>query len=204
MLQGAQGTALITGTTSGIGLQACRALLGQGWMVITANRNPKQAVKAASKLHLPDDRLCHICMDLGDLNSVREAVASNATLLDSVNALVCNAAVYLPRLKQPKRSPQGYEISMATNHLGHFLLIQLMLDRLRSSLHPCRRLVILGTVTANSKEFGGKIPIPAPADLGDLSGFEKGFRAPISMASGKGFKPGKAYKDSKLCNMITG
>ena len=116
MLQGAQGTVLITGTTSGIGLQACRALLGQGWTVITANRNPKKAVKAASKLQLPGDRLCHICMDLGDLNSVREAVASNATLLDSVNVLVCNAAVYLPRLKQPERSPQGYEISMATNH----------------------------------------------------------------------------------------
>jgi protochlorophyllide reductase len=63
--------------------------------------------------------------------------------------------------------------------------------------------VILGTVTANSKELGGKIPIPAPADLGDLSGFEAGFKEPVSMASGKSFKPGKAYKDSKLCNMIT-
>jgi len=52
-------------------------------------------------------------------------------------------------------------------------------------------------------ELGGKIPIPAQADLGDLSGFEKGFLAPISMANGKRFKPGKAYKDSKLCNMIT-
>jgi protochlorophyllide reductase len=63
--------------------------------------------------------------------------------------------------------------------------------------------VILGTVTANSKELGGKIPIPAPADLGDLSGFKAGFKAPIAMANSKAFKPGKAYKDSKLCNMIT-
>ena len=54
-----------------------------------------------------------------------------------------------------------------------------------------------------NKELGGKIPIPAPADLGDLSGFEQGFSDPIAMASGKRFKPGKAYKDSKLCNMIT-
>ena len=64
-------------------------------------------------------------------------------------------------------------------------------------------MVILGTVTANSKELGGKIPIPAPADLGDLSGFKAGFQAPIAMANAKPFKPGKAYKDSKLCNMIT-
>jgi protochlorophyllide reductase len=92
---------------------------------------------------------------------------------------------------------------MATNHLGHFLLIQLLLPQLQASKHPSRRVVILGTVTANSKELGGKIPIPAPADLGDLSGFKAGFKAPIAMANGKAFKPGKAYKDSKLCNMIT-
>jgi protochlorophyllide reductase len=125
------------------------------------------------------------------------------SLPGGVDALVCNAAVYEPKLKQPKRSPQGYELSMATNHLGHFLLIQLLLDRLKASTHPSKRIVILGTVTANSKELGGKIPIPAPADLGDLSGFEAGFLDPIAMASGQKFKPGKAYKDSKLCNMIT-
>jgi protochlorophyllide reductase len=92
---------------------------------------------------------------------------------------------------------------MATNHLGHFLLIQQLLPDLERSKHPSRRLIVLGTVTANSKELGGKIPIPAPADLGDLAGFAAGFQAPISMADGKPFKPGKAYKDSKLCNMIT-
>ena len=62
---------------------------------------------------------------------------------------------------------------------------------------------VLGTVTANYSELGGRIPIPAPADLGDLSGFKNGFLSPISMANGKKFKPGKAYKDSKLCNMVT-
>jgi protochlorophyllide reductase len=120
-----------------------------------------------------------------------------------LDTLLVNAAVYKPRLKQPERSPQGYEISMATNHLGHFLLIQMLLPELERSQHPSRRVVILGTVTANSKELGGKIPIPAPADLGDLSGFAAGFKAPLAMANGKPFKPGKAYKDSKLCNMIT-
>jgi protochlorophyllide reductase len=139
-------------------------------------------------------------MDLGDLESVRRAVQSLPATLDAV---VCNAAVYKPKLKQPERSPQGYELSMATNHLGHFLLIHLLLERLKGSKHPSRRVVILGTVTANSKELGGKIPIPAPADLGDLSGFHQGFLDPIAMANGQPFKPGKAYKDSKLCNMIT-
>jgi protochlorophyllide reductase len=50
-------------------------------------------------------------------------------------------------------------------------------------------LITLGTVTANSEEFGGKVPIPAPADLGDLACLEAGFRAPIAMIDGKPFKP---------------
>ena len=79
----------------------------------------------------------------------------------------------------------------------------MLLPDLQRSGHPSRRVVILGTVTANSRELGGKIPIPAPADLGDLSGFAAGFKAPVAMADGKPFKPGKAYKDSKLCTMIT-
>ncbi|WP_115017071.1 MULTISPECIES: protochlorophyllide reductase [unclassified Synechococcus] len=198
-MTGTPGVVLVTGTTSGVGLNAVKALANLGWSVITANRSPQRAAGAADALEIPKDRVRHIQMDLGDLDSVRRAVST----LGPIDALVCNAAVYKPRLKQPERSPQGYEISMATNHFGHFLLIQMLMESLKQSKHPSRRVVILGTVTANSKELGGKIPIPAPADLGDLSGFEKGFKAPITMASGKSFKPGKAYKDSKLCNMIT-
>ena len=201
---GTPGTVLITGTTSGVGLHATKALVDRGWTVVTANRDPVKAGAAASALGIPSEQLHHIRMDLGDLESVRTGVETLvASIGRPLDALVINAAVYKPRLKQPERSPQGYELSMATNHLGHFLLIQLLLPDLQRSSHPSRRVVILGTVTANSKELGGKIPIPAPADLGDLSGFAAGFKAPIAMANGKPFKPGKAYKDSKLCNMIT-
>ena len=199
-MTGTPGTVLVTGTTSGVGLNTVKALASQGWTVITGNRSPQRAAGAADALEIPKERLKHIQMDLGDLDCVRRAVAS---LDQPIDALVCNAAVYKPRLKQAERSPQGYEISMATNHLGHFLLIHLLMPALQASTHPSKRVVILGTVTANSKELGGKIPIPAPADLGDLSGFEAGFQESITMANNKAFKPGKAYKDSKLCNMIT-
>ena len=201
---GTPGTVLITGTTSGVGLNAAKAMVDRGWRVVTANRDPVRAAEAADALGIDSRQLNHLRIDFGDLESVRAGVETLVgSLSGELDALVCNAAVYKPRLKQPERSPQGYEISMATNHLGHFLLIQMLMESLQASSHPSRRVVILGTVTANSKELGGKIPIPAPADLGDLSGFEQGFQAPISMASGKAFKPGKAYKDSKLCNMIT-
>ena len=46
------------------------------------------------------------------------------------------------------------------------------------------------------------MPIPAPADLGDLAGLEQGFMEAVTMIDGKAFKAGKAYKDSKLCNMV--
>ena len=62
------------------------------------------------------------------------------------------------------------------------------------------RLVTLGTGTANSEEFGGKVPIPASADLGKLAGLKQGFQDPVTMIDGKPFKAGKAYKDSKPCN----
>ena len=198
------GTVLITGTTSGVGLHATKALVDRGWQVVTANRDPVKAAAAADRLAIPSAQLSHLRFDLADLDSVRAGAETLvASLGRPLDALVINAAVYKPRLEQPERSPQGYEISMATNHLGQFLLIHLLLPDLERSSHPSRRVVILGTVTANSKELGGKIPIPAPADLGDLAGFKAGFQAPIAMANGKPFKPGKAYKDSKLCNMIT-
>jgi len=126
---GTPGTVLITGTTSGVGLNAAKALVDRGWTVITANRSPQRAAGAADQLEIPKDRLQHVLMDLGDLDSVRSAVEK---LPGGVDALVCNAAVYKPKLKQPERSPQGYEISMATNHFGHFLLVQLLLVHLQT------------------------------------------------------------------------
>jgi protochlorophyllide reductase len=197
------GTVLITGASSGVGLFAAKALADRGWHVVMACRDTGKARRAQAALAIPDAAVTHLSVDLGDLESVKALVEAFHATGRPLDALVINAAVYLPRLKHPERSPQGYEISMATNHLGHFLLIQLLLGDLERSSHPSRRLVILGTVTANSKELGGRIPIPAPADLGDLAGFAAGFKAPIAMADGKPFKPGKAYKDSKLCNMIT-
>ncbi|MFN9908839.1 MAG: SDR family NAD(P)-dependent oxidoreductase, partial [bacterium] len=100
-------------------------------------------------LGIPHGQLTHLRIDLGDLDSVRVGVETLvASLGRPLDALVINAAVYKPRLKAPERSPQGYEISMATNPLGHVLLIQLLLPDLERSSHPSRRLVILGTVTA--------------------------------------------------------
>ena len=134
------GTVLITGTTSGVGLHATKALVDRGWTVVTANRDPVRAASAAESLGIAASQLHHLRIDLGDLESVRVGVETLvASLGRPLDALVINAAVYKPRLKEPERSPQGYEISMATNHLGHFLLIQLLLPDLQRSTHASRR-----------------------------------------------------------------
>jgi protochlorophyllide reductase len=196
-------TVIITGTSSGVGLHAANALATRGWKVIGACRDVQKAERAAQTLGINSSNYSIMQLDLGSLESVRTFVNTFRATGQTLDALVCNAAVYLPRLKTPQYSPEGYEISVATNHLGHFLLCNLMMEDLKKSGLDQKRLIILGTVTANSKEFGGKVPIPAPADLGRLEGFEAGFKAPIAMIDGKKFKPGKAYKDSKLCNMMT-
>lgn len=203
MAQDQKPTVVITGASSGVGLYAAKALAKRGWHVVMACRNLEKADSAAKSLAMSPESYSLMHIDLGSLESVRRFVTQFRESGKSLDALVCNAAVYTPLLKEPQRSPEGYELSVATNHLGHFLLCNLMLEDLKHSASSEPRLIILGTVTANSKELGGKIPIPAPADLGDLAGLAAGFKAPIAMIDGKPFKAGKAYKDSKLCNMIT-
>ncbi len=203
MEQHQKSTVVITGASSGVGLQAAKALAKKGWYVVMACRNLEKTEKAAQAVGIPAGTYTIIPLDLASLESVHQFVKTFRESGKSLDALVCNAAVYLPLEKEPQRSADGYELSVATNHLGHFLLCNLMLEDLKHSATSEPRLIILGTVTANPKELGGKIPIPAPPDLGNMQGLEAGFKAPIAMIDGKKFKSGKAYKDSKLCNVLT-
>lgn len=201
MGQDGKSTVVITGASSGVGLYAAKAMAKRGWHVVMACRNLEKAKDAAEAVEMPQGSYTVMHIDLGSLDSVRKFVNDFRASGRSLDALVCNAAIYMPLLKEPLWSPEGYELTMTTNHLGHFLLCNLMLEDLKKSPAPDKRLVILGTVTHNPDELGGKIP-PRP-DLGNFEGFEAGFKNPITMANGKKFEPVKAYKDSKVCNVLT-
>lgn len=201
MGQDQKSTVVITGASSGVGLYAAKAFAERGWHVVMACRDLEKAAQAAQTVGIPQDSYTLIHIDLGSLQSVRRFVENFRARGKSLDALVCNAAIYMPLLKEPLRSPEGYELSVTTNHLGHFLLCNLMLEDLKKSPAADKRLVILGTVTHNPDELGGKIP-PQP-DLGELKGFAEGFKEPIAMIDGKTFEPVKAYKDSKVCNILT-
>jgi protochlorophyllide reductase len=201
MEQHGQPTVIITGASSGVGLYTAKAMANKGWYVVMACRDLAKAKAAAQSVGIPQDRYDIIHIDLGSLESVRQFVNNFRATGRSLDALLCNAAIYMPLIKEPLRSPEGYELTMTTNHLGHFLLCNLLLEDLKKSSYGDRRLVILGTVTHNPDELGGKIP-PRP-DLGNLEGFAAGFKEPVSMIDGKKFEPVKAYKDSKVCNVLT-
>ncbi len=201
MDQHQKSTVVITGASSGVGLYSAKALADRGWYVVMACRDLTKAEAAAQTVGIPKENYNLMHIDLASLDSVRKFVQKFRNIGRPLTALVCNAAIYMPLLKEPLRSPEGYELSVATNHLGHFLLCNLMLEDLKNSPAPDKRLVILGTVTHNPDELGGKIP-PRP-DLGNLDGFAAGFQAPVSMIDGKQFEPVKAYKDSKVCNVLT-
>jgi len=201
MTQSQQSTVIITGTSSGVGLYGAKSLAERGWHVVMACRNLPKAERAAKELGIPPENYTLAQIDLADLVSVRQFVKTFRESGKTLNALVCNAAIYMPLIKQPLRSAEGFELTVATNHLGHFLLCNLMLEDLKKSSSKEPRLIILGTVTHNPEELGGKIP-PRP-DLGDLKGLADGFQDPITMIDGKKFEPVKAYKDSKVCNLLT-
>ena len=147
-------TVVITGTSSGVGLYAAKALIDRGWFVVMACRNISKMENAAEELELPRDSYTIRLLDLGSLDSVRRFVNNFRITNMTLDDLVCNAAIYMPLIKEPLRSPEGYELSMTTNHLGHFLLCNLLLEDLKKSTYGDRRMVILGTVTHNPDELG--------------------------------------------------
>lgn len=202
MEQSKKSTVVITGASSGVGLQAAKTLAQTGeWHVVMACRNYLKAAQAADTIGIQKGSYTILHLDLAGLDSVRQFVTNFREHFDSLDALVCNAAIYMPLLKEPLKTAEGYELSVGTNHLGHFLLCNLMLEDLKNSTSPDPRLIILGTVTHNPKELGGKIP-PRP-HLGNLHGLAEGLSGPHWMIDGKKFNSVKAYKDSKVCNVMT-
>ena len=162
MGKNSKGLVLITGTTSGVGLNTLKPLLRIGWKVIAVNRSNKRAkVKAQQSLTDSEMKNIHfIEVDLSDLDDVRDGCSEILKKFKNpINSIICNAAVYKPRLRKPERSPQGFENSMAVNHFGHFLLISLLLENILSSEKEIDlngkttkfkpRITLLGTVTAN-------------------------------------------------------
>ncbi|XP_038902742.1 protochlorophyllide reductase [Benincasa hispida] len=199
-----EGNVIITGASSGLGLATAKALAETGkWHIIMACRNFLKAQMAAKSAGIAKESFTVMHLDLASLDSVRQFVDSFRRSGMPLDVLVCNAAVYLPTAKEPTFTAEGFELSVGTNHLGHFLLTRLLLDYIKQSDYPSKRVIIVGSITGNTNTLAGNVP--PKANLGDLRGLASGLNGVNSstMIDGGEFDGAKAYKDSKVCNMLT-
>src|SRR5262249_38205835 len=125
----AERTAVVTGANTGIGYETARTLAEGGATVILACRNAERAEQAAARIRAGEARrsVKVVEVDLASLASVRAAADEIRSAAPSPSLLVNNAGVmdipYQPTV-------DGFELTLATNHLGHFALTGLLLDRL--------------------------------------------------------------------------
>jgi len=124
--------ALVTGANSGIGYATARALADRGAHVVLACRSPQKARRAADELESDLDRssIELLTLDLADLVAVRRAAEQFLAEHARLDLLINNAGVMGTPYRQ---TPDGFELQMATNHLGHFALTGLLLPRLITS-----------------------------------------------------------------------
>ena len=104
MKENHKSTVVITGASSGVGLHAAKALAKTGeWYVVMACRDISKAEKVAQEVGMTQDSYTVMHLDLASLEVVKRFVKTFRESGRSLEALVCNAAVYLPLLKEPMR-----------------------------------------------------------------------------------------------------
>ncbi|MGI4884816.1 MAG: SDR family oxidoreductase [Janthinobacterium lividum] len=130
---------LITGATSGIGKVAAQALARQGAHVVLLGRNRLKTERTRQEIIAAtgNQRVDMALADLSSLQEVRDVTAEINAQYPRLDVLVNNAGLMLGA--QREVSADGYELTLATNHLGPFLLTSLLLDLLRKS--PAARVV---------------------------------------------------------------
>jgi NAD(P)-dependent dehydrogenase (short-subunit alcohol dehydrogenase family) len=124
---------VITGVSSGIGIETVRALAATGANLYLTARNLPKAQTALADIFKPN-QMELVQMDQTSLESVRNAAKTILSKTDKVNILINNAGIMaVPDLRL---TDDGFEIQFATNHLSHFLLFQLLKPALLAASSP--------------------------------------------------------------------
>ncbi|MCU0268246.1 MAG: oxidoreductase [Acidimicrobiales bacterium] len=167
---------VITGANSGIGYQAALRLAQAGAEVVLACRNPAKAAEAETRIlaGAADAEVRVVELDLASQASVRTAAEQLRADYERIDLLVNNAGVMaIPR----RETVDGFETQLATNHLGHFALTGLLLDRVLAA--PDSRIV---TVSSTAHRMGR-------IRFDDLQGAGR-------------YQNWRAYGQSKLANLL--
>ncbi len=169
--------AIVTGANSGLGFETAKALAHSGASVVIAVRDVVKGEWAAEAIlaEQPPGNAEVMALDLADLTSVRSFAESFGARFERLDLLINNAGVMMP----PKSTTaDGFELQFGTNHLGHFALTGLLLDRLTAT--EGSRVV---TVSSMAHRFG-------TVDLDDLQWETRSYDKSAS------------YGQSKLANLL--
>ncbi len=168
---------LITGTTSGIGWETAIELAKRNCNLFLANRSKEKTDELIRQITeiAPQVKVIYLPIELDDLQSVKDAATQFLALKEPLDLLINNAGI----LGKKGLTKDGYEVAFGTNHLGHFLLTQLLRPALLKS--PTPRILNLASNAHRSAEFHG---------WDDL-------RTPTKSEAGY-----PEYGFSKVCNML--
>ena len=167
---------IVTGSNSGLGLEAVRALAGKGATVVMAVRDAARGEQARKALGDLPGRTVVMTLDLTDFSSIRDFATAFQKKFDRLDVLLNNAGVMATPYLTTK---EGLELQNATNHFGHFALTGLLIDRILGT--PGSRVVSVSSIAHK---------------MGRMD-----FNNPL-YKDGKGYSPAKAYARSKLANLL--
>lgn len=125
--------AVVTGANRGLGLEISAGLAGAGATVVMACRDTGRAAAAVQEIRrrVPQAQLEVMPLDLADLSSVRRFAQDFTARFNRLDILCNNGSAILVPLQKTR---DGFEMHIGTNHLGHFVLTGLLLDKLRATL----------------------------------------------------------------------
>jgi len=168
-------TFAITGGNGGLGLEAAKILTAKGARVVITARSEAKAEGALAEIReaTPDADVAWVQLDLADADSVAAAADALLQACPRLDAIINNAGVMQPPLR---RTAEGFELQMATNHIGHFRLNARLLGRL--------------------EESGGRIvPVSSIGHRMGTINFD-------DLMSESSYDPLAAYAQSKLANLL--
>ncbi|KAL8226926.1 hypothetical protein R6Q57_016758 [Mikania cordata] len=177
-------TAIVTGASSGIGMETASVLALRGVNVIMAVRDVEAGQKVKTKIcaKIPNAKLDVMELDLSSQASVRQFAADYVSKNLPLNILILNAGIMSPPFTL---SQDNIELQFATNHIGHFLLTNLLLDTMKR------------TSTKSQKE--GRIVVVS-SELHKMS-YPEGIRFD-KINDEKSYNAFHAYGQSKLANAL--
>ncbi|EPS64916.1 hypothetical protein M569_09862, partial [Genlisea aurea] len=177
-------TAIVTGASSGIGSETARVLALRGAAVVLAIRNMSlgKQVEASILKENPSAQIETMELDLGSLASVKKFATEFKSSGRPLNILINNAGVMAPPFQL---SEDQIELQFATNHLGHFLLTNLLLDTMKKTAQQAKREGRIVNVSSEAHR----------------ASYHEGIRFD-RLNDPKGYQRWGAYGQSKLANIL--